>query len=407
MGPILLRPARFALALGLLLAGGFLLYELVGVLEVLALALLIALILDPAVGLLVRLGFPRTVALLTVLGGLVVGIGLLGYTVLPILLDQGEDFLAQAPGVAFSVQEYVRGLSESYPGLPGSGGASFDLTSAIQGIIERAGELWSLTTRGAGIILQAVGAVVMALYMVSNPRPLVNGVLALFPLDRRDRVEEILTLIRERVSGWILGQFAAIILIFILTWIGLATLGVEYAFTFAVLTGLLEIIPFFGPVLAAVPPTLFALAESPTKALVVVVIYVAIHQIEAHIISPMVMARSVQLHPVMVILAVLAMGDLLGLAGVILAVPTAAVLTVLLDELYVKPLGVPRLQEPPKSPNARMNGRSRRRRLPVPDMKVRSRGSGIIVVRLSNPGSRFSYLRDGPARAMGHQGENR
>ena len=146
-------------------------------------------------------------------------------------------------------------------------------------------------------------------------------------------------LIRERVSGWIIGQIAAILLIFVLTWIGLAALGVEYAFTFAVLTGILEIVPFFGPILAAVPPTLVAFVDSPTKALVVVVIYVAIHQIEAHIISPMVMARSVQLHPVMVILAVLAMGDLLGVAGVILAVPIAAVVTVLLDELYVKPLG--------------------------------------------------------------------
>ncbi len=187
--------------------------------------------------------------------------------------------------------------------------------------------------------MQAVGAVVMALYMVSNPRPLVNGVLALFPLERRGRVEEILMLIRERVSGWIIGQIAAIVLIFVLTWIGLAALGVEYAFTLAVLTGVLEIIPFFGPILAAVPPTLIAFADSPTKALMVVVIYVAIHQIEAHIVSPMVMARSVQLHPVLVILAVLAMGDLLGLVGVILAVPAAAVVTVLLDELYVKPLG--------------------------------------------------------------------
>jgi predicted PurR-regulated permease PerM len=121
--------------------------------------------------------------------------------------------------------------------------------------------------------------------------------------------------------------------------VGLAALDVEYAFTFAVLTGVLEIVPFFGPILAAIPPTLAAFADSPTKALVVVVIYVAIHQIEAHLISPMVMARSVQLHPVMVILAVLAMGDLLGFAGVVLAVPTAVVITVLLDELYVKPLG--------------------------------------------------------------------
>ena len=354
MSPSLFQPARFALILGLLVVGGLLFYELVGVVEVLALALLIALILDPAVNFLVRLRFPRFLALLAVLGGVFVGFGLLGYIVLPLLLEQGGDFLEGAPGVARSVQEYGRNLGESYPALGGSfgeGAASFDLTSVIQEVIQRLGELWSITTRGAGLLLQAVGAVVMALYMVSNPRPLVNGVLALFPLERRGRVEEILMLIRERVSGWIIGQTAAMVLIFLLTWIGLLILDVEYAFTFAVLTGILEIVPFFGPILAAVPPTLVAFADSPTKALIVVVIYVAIHQIEAHVISPMVMARSVQLHPVMVILAVLAMGDLLGLAGVILAVPTAAVATVLLDELYVKPLGSapsPRAAEVPE-----------------------------------------------------------
>ncbi len=141
----------------------------------------------------------------------------------------------------------MRELGETYPALGGSGGgvASLDLTSAVQEIIQRAGELWRITTRGAGLLLQAVGAVVMAVYMVSNPRPLVNGFLALFPRERRGWVEEILVLIRERVSGWIIGQLAAMALIFVLTWIGLAALGVEFAF--AVLTDVQEIVPFFGP----------------------------------------------------------------------------------------------------------------------------------------------------------------
>jgi len=350
----LLSSVRFALVLVLLVAAGLLLYELVGVIEVLALALLIALILAPAVDFLVYLKFPRILALLVVLAGAVVGFGLLGYIVMPIITEQGGDFLARVPGVVRGIERYARDLGEQYPALQGSGGGgvtSLDLTTAVQQIIQRAGELYSLTTRGAGLLLQAVGAVVMALYMVSNPRPLVNGVLALFPLGRRGRVEEILKLIRERVSGWILGQIAAMLLIFVLTWTGLAALDVEYAFTFAVFTGALEIVPFFGPILAAVPPTLAAFADSPTKALLVVITYVAIHQIEAHIVSPMVMARSVQLHPVVVILAVLAMGDLLGLVGVVLAVPTAAVGTVLLDEFYVKPLGAapsPRAAELPE-----------------------------------------------------------
>ncbi|MDQ4083183.1 MAG: AI-2E family transporter [Actinomycetota bacterium] len=372
MGPSLLQSARFALVLGLLVAGGLLLYELVSVIEVLALALLIALILDPAVALLVRLRFPRFLALLMVLSGVVVGFGLLGYIVLPILSEQGSDFLARAPSVVRSVQGYLQDLGETYPGLaggPASGVACLNLTDAIQEVMRRVGELYAITTRGAGLLLQAIGAVVMALYMVSNPRPLVNGVLALFPHDRRGRVEELLSLIRGRVSGWIIGQLAAMVLIFLLTWIGLAALDVEYAFTFAVLTGFLEIVPFFGPILATIPPTLAAFADSPTKALVVVVIYIAIHQIEAHIVAPMVMARSVQLHPVVVILAVLAMGDLLGLAGVILAVPTAAVVTVLLEELYVKPLGAapsPRAAELPEEGDERQSEREGEREEKTP-----------------------------------------
>ena len=127
-----------------------------------------------------------------------------------------------------SVQQYAADLAVSYPslGFTGSGGASLNLTDAIQEVIQRAGELYTLTTRGAGFVLQAVAAVVMALYMVANPRPLVNGVLALFPTGKRGRVEEILRLIRVRVSGWIIGQIAAMALVFVLTWIGLAALGV-------------------------------------------------------------------------------------------------------------------------------------------------------------------------------------
>ena len=340
MGTGLLQSVRFAFVLGLLVVGGLLLYELIGVVEVLVLAVLIALVLAPAVDFLVGAGLPRSLALLIVVLGVIVAFGLLGYIVVPLLLNQGGEFVARAPGVVRRVQEYVQGVGESYSVLGADGGvASLDLTEAVQQVIQRAGELWRFTTRGAGLLLQAVGAVVMALYMVSNPRPLLNGVLALFPMNRRGRVEEILDLIRRRVSGWILGQLAAMALIFVLTWVSLVILGVEFAFTFAVLTGVLEIVPFFGPLIAAVPPILVAFVDSPTKAVLVVAVYVVIHQIEAHVVSPMVMARSVRLHPVVVILAVLAMGDLLGLAGIVLAVPTAAVVTVLLDELYVKPLG--------------------------------------------------------------------
>src|SRR3712207_2721503 len=125
---------RFALALGLIAAGGLLLYDLIGVIEVLALALIIALILDPAVNLLVRLRFPRFAARLVVLGCVVVGFGFLGYAVVPLLSEQGSDFLARGPGVVQSVQQYAADLAASYPalGFTGSEVTSLNLTDAVQ-----------------------------------------------------------------------------------------------------------------------------------------------------------------------------------------------------------------------------------------------------------------------------------
>lgn len=119
MGSGLLQSVRFALVLGLLVVGGLLLFELIGVVEVLVLALLIALVLAPAVDFLVGVGLPRFLALLVVVMGVVVAFGLLGYIVMPLLLDQGGEFVARAPGVARRVQEYAHGMSESYPALGG------------------------------------------------------------------------------------------------------------------------------------------------------------------------------------------------------------------------------------------------------------------------------------------------
>src|SRR3712207_5933105 len=105
--------------LGLVFAGGLLLYELVGVVEVLALALIIALVISPAVDLLVGLGLPRFLALAVVVGTVAVGIGLLGYIVAPLIFDQLGDFARRAPGVARRVQGYLRELGADYPGLGG------------------------------------------------------------------------------------------------------------------------------------------------------------------------------------------------------------------------------------------------------------------------------------------------
>lgn len=104
------------------------------------------------------------------------------------------------------------------------------------------------------------------------------------------------------------------------------------------ITAVLELVPYLGPTLAAIPPVLFAATVSLDTALLVLMVYVAIQQLEGHLLVPLIMARAVQLHPVVVAFGVVILGALFGLLGVLLAVPLLAALGVLLEELRVRPL---------------------------------------------------------------------
>ncbi len=102
------------------------------------------------------------------------------------------------------------------------------------------------------------------------------------------------------------------------------------------LAGILEVIPYVGPIVGSILPALVALTISSTRALLVLVYFLILNQLEVHLVQPIVMAQPVKLHPVMVILAFLTMGKLLGLVGILLAVPMAAVLVTLVDEVTPK-----------------------------------------------------------------------
>ena len=112
----------------------------------------------------------------------------------------------------------------------------------------------------------------------------------------------------------------------------------KYAIVFAVPIGLLEFVPYPGPLLAAIPPVLYALSQSPEQALLVLAVYVAIQQLEGHLIVPIVMAKAVNLHPAVVAFGVVILGQMFGILGVFVAVPILVGILILVDELRVKPL---------------------------------------------------------------------
>ncbi len=167
-----------------------------------------------------------------------------------------------------------------------------------------------------------------------------NGVERLvkqtIPLNLQTKVLRVIGKIEFKLSRWFLGQLALGFIIGLMSYIGLSILGVPYALVLAIIAGLFELIPYIGPWLSAIPAILIALTISPTLAGAVLILYFIIQELENYLIVPKVMEKSVDIHPVITIMAMMIGGQLAGLVGVILAVPVAAMVLVVAEEAYRK-----------------------------------------------------------------------
>lgn len=177
---------------------------------------------------------------------------------------------------------------------------------------------------------------VIVLFLLLDKNILKNGYLKLFPPKYRDTVKHITETITKKVGGYVRGQLLLMTLVGLLTALGLKLIGLEFALLLGIIAGLLEIIPIAGPVLAAVPGVIVALAQDPILALWAIVVYLVVQRLENHILTPMILGTFLEMHPLIIIIAILTAASTLGVFGVILSPAIAACLYVLFQELYLK-----------------------------------------------------------------------
>ncbi|OQY64605.1 hypothetical protein B6D29_04815 [Microgenomates bacterium UTCPR1] len=146
------------------------------------------------------------------------------------------------------------------------------------------------------------------------------------------KIGHIISLAQKRAGIWFWGEIVLMVAVGILTYVGLIIIKVKYAVALAVLAGLLEIIPTFGPIISAVPAVLIGLSDSYTLALYCVILYFVVQQLENNIIVPIVMKKIIGVHPIITIVALMIGGKLAGVLGVILAVPTTIFIETILIE---------------------------------------------------------------------------
>jgi predicted PurR-regulated permease PerM len=223
----------------------------------------------------------------------------------------------------FSKYEFIKGY------LPAIQNNLSTVSSAAGNIT---GGVVSITTNVLGGFVTFIAAIVLFIYLLIDEKALKYFVLSFFPDDHRENMADIFRKVASKVGDWFRGQLLLAFIVGVVSLIGLLIIGVPYALTLAVISGVLDIVPTLGPVIAGVLAAAIALTDSPIKALIVVIFYVIIQQLESNILVPKVMQKAVGLSPVIIIIAILIGARLLGIVGAIIAVPLAASLIVVLSE---------------------------------------------------------------------------
>jgi predicted PurR-regulated permease PerM len=178
--------------------------------------------------------------------------------------------------------------------------------------------------------------VVVGFFLALQPRMYIDGFISLFSHRHRERTREVLHAVGYSLKWWLLSRLFSMTVIGIATGIGLWLLDVPFVLTLAVVSGLLNFIPFVGSYLALVPVSLVALMQSPMTLIYVLILYVAVQMIESYFLTPMVQQQAVDIPPVLAIMVQLLMVVLVGLLGFVLAVPLTAVGLVLVKLLYIE-----------------------------------------------------------------------
>jgi predicted PurR-regulated permease PerM len=314
---------RFFLVVAII-AGLFFLREVVVILLV---ALLLAALIGPFADRLQKYHFPRGISVAIVyliIAAILSGIALL---VVPPTVEQGSELVEQ-------YLPFVTELASLDPILAQTVNNEFQITQiwqAIQqlGISDAVPEILTILSGTMNVVAAIVLILILAFYMVIEEQELKREVVQwMTPAPYRDFVLNVLPKIKVQIGKWLRGQIILMLVVGGLVYIGLTILGLPFALILAVLAGLLEIIPFLGPNLAMIPALVIGLSVSPIHALLVMLVYFIVQQLEADVLTPKIMQKVAGLNPVLSIIAILIGFKVAGIVGGLLAIPFAMIISV-------------------------------------------------------------------------------
>src|SRR6185503_6517140 len=274
-----------------------------------------------------RLRLPRWVAILSLYVGFLLAVALVFALIIPPIVEQIQELVKNLPGYADQVQRWMvqRRIvnprwqwSPLFANMQVPGFAITGIFGAVTGVL--------------AILGQVVTVLILPFYLLLESSSLRNGFLSLIEEDNRKRADRIMRAMTVKVGAWLGGQLLLAAIIGTTATIGLWLLGVPYFYVLGLVAAVGEMIPVVGPILAALPAIGLAFTVSPQAAIFTLIFCWAQQFTENNVLVPRIMGRQVGVSPVTIMIALLVGSTLLGLLGAILAVPTAAIVQVLVQE---------------------------------------------------------------------------
>jgi predicted PurR-regulated permease PerM len=323
--------------------GFWLLFRFHLVVLLLLAGIIISIALNPAVNWLRKRGVPPAAAVAAIFGLIfLIAILFLRFGA-PLLVEQASTIGAQlSEAYTAAVQRLretnnmlVRQLIDALPSQPALPEPAPDTTAADPTALSPLEQAWSYLGLSMQVIYQIAAIFLIAFFWTIESERIKRSGISLLPLNQRDPARELLAEIESRIGGYVAGQLTLSLIIGGLSLAAYLIIGLPYAPALALFAAVMEIIPLIGPIIGALPAIVIGFSVSPLTALWAAIAGLAIHQLESNFFGPRVMKRTMNMRPLVTLLALTAFGTLFGVLGAIIALPLASVIQLLMDRFLI------------------------------------------------------------------------
>jgi len=303
----------------------WLLYLARDVLTALLLAIVFSTAFDHIVSYLEKKRIPRILGTIIIYLGAIFVFGLIIYTFVPLALSELNNLLAYADKILgpAAESEKIKAALETL---------KFDIGRITDLLFSGDISIVDLTSKVLGGLLYVLAIFAISFYLTVGRGGVEKFLIAILPHDYEAKVIGIYTRVNHKIGRWLTGQLFASVIMAGATFIGLWLLGVKYSLFLGIMAGVLELIPYVGPILTGGLAVLIGLGDSASLAVYALILFTVLQQLESHVLIPMVMKYTITLNPVVTMTALLIGGTVFGIPGMILSVPIAVMFQEIVED---------------------------------------------------------------------------